>query len=285
MAGPVAHISALATDQELREPLQVHPKQATGERLSSWLPMELRMPRVAPGHSGTTHLGTSPAAAYIATKRSSKYHEDRPFVLDYYHEDHPFELQCEGSHHVGYIPGESTSDLFGGNSNWRGPIWICMNYLVIESLNRYDYFYGGELTVECPTGSGREMRLSDVAHELNRRMSALFMPDTAGRRPCHGGAEKYTDDPFWKDLVLFYEYFHGDTGKGLGASHQTGWTALIANTMMECKPVKPAAPSAPSDARSTTRGAGTSPDARSTTRGRQRRQERAKGAKSRGRRQ
>jgi hypothetical protein len=149
----------------------------------------------------------------------SAVHAGQPFRL--YH-DHTY-------HEVHYAPGESDSGLFGGNSNWRGPVWFPVNYLIIEALKRYHHFYGDALTVECPTGSGRRMHLGEVAEELERRLVALVLPDERGHRPCHGGAERYARDPAFRDLVLFYEYFHGDTGRGLGASHQTGWTALAAN--------------------------------------------------------
>ncbi len=150
--------------------------------------------------------------------------------LSRYHKDHPFVLHLDGhDYEVHYAPGESDSGLFGGNSNWRGPIWMPMNYLLIEALKRYHHFYGDTLTVECPTGSGKRMNLEQVAEELEARLSSLFLPDANGRRPCHGAADRYASDPYFKDLVLFYEYFHGDDGRGLGASHQTGWTALAAN--------------------------------------------------------
>jgi hypothetical protein len=119
--------------------------------------------------------------------------------------------------------------MFGGNSNWRGPVWFPVNYLIIEGLKRYHHYYGDQLTVECPTGSGNRMNLGEVAEELERRLVSLFLSDASGRRPCHGDSSRYADDPAFQDLVLFYEYFHGDTGRGLGASHQTGWTALAAN--------------------------------------------------------
>src|SRR3954447_10511550 len=127
---------------------------------------------------------------------------------------------------VEYAPGESTSGLFGGNSNWRGPVWFPLNYLLIEALDRYHLFYGDDLKVECPTRSGTYMTLGEVARELERRLSSIFLPDSSGARPVHGGNPQYASDPHWKDLVLFYEYFHGETGRGVGASHQTGWTAL-----------------------------------------------------------
>jgi hypothetical protein len=128
---------------------------------------------------------------------------------------------------VRYVPGESDSGLFGGNSNRRGPIWFPVNYLIIEALQRYHHFYGDSLQVECPTGSGNLMNLREVALELARRLTRLFLPDANGNRPCHGGQPLYASDPNFKELPLFYEYFHPETGRGLGASHQTGWTALV----------------------------------------------------------
>jgi Mannosylglycerate hydrolase MGH1-like glycoside hydrolase domain len=145
-----------------------------------------------------------------------------------YHEKHPFVFSAGGQdYRVDYQPGESDTELFGGNSNWRGPIWFPINYLLIEALEIYYLFYGDDLKVECPTGSGRLMNLIEVAHELGRRLGALFLPGAHGHRPCHGDDQRFATDPYWKDLVLFYEYFHGDTGHGLGANHQTGWTALV----------------------------------------------------------
>ena len=144
------------------------------------------------------------------------------------HKDHPFVLQMgDQEFRVDYDPGEGTTGLFGGNSNWRGPVWFPMNYLLIESLERYGHFYGNSLTVECPVGSGRMMTLGEVARELSSRMTRLFLSDADGNRPCHGGDERYANDPHWRELVLFHEYFHGDTGRGIGASHQTGWTSLV----------------------------------------------------------
>ncbi len=148
------------------------------------------------------------------------------------HKDHPYVFEADGeSLRVDYMPGESTMGLFGGNSNWRGPVWFPVNYLLIEALERYHHFYGDQLRVECPTGSGRRMTLKEVAHELNGRLARLFLPDANGRRPCHGEDERFAKDPHWRDLLLFHEYFHGDTGRGLGASHQTGWTALAARCL------------------------------------------------------
>jgi hypothetical protein len=144
-----------------------------------------------------------------------------------FHREHPYIFHAGNEEHrVDYVPGEGTSYLFGGNSNWRGPIWFPINYLIVEALERYHHFYGDEFQVECPTGSGKMMNLQQVAQEISRRLTRTFLPNAHGARPCHGEVEKYATDPHWRDLVLFNEYFHGETGRGLGASHQTGWTAL-----------------------------------------------------------
>jgi hypothetical protein len=154
--------------------------------------------------------------------------------LSKFHQEHPYEFRADGEvHRVDYVAGESNTFLFGGNSNWRGPIWFPTNYLLVEALERYHHFYGDELKIECPTGSGRLMNLKEVARELGHRLGSLFLPDADGRRPCHGGDPRWADDPHWRDLVLFYEYFHGETGKGLGAPHQTGWTALAVRLMKD----------------------------------------------------
>ncbi|MEE2937215.1 MAG: glucosidase [Planctomycetota bacterium] len=148
------------------------------------------------------------------------------------HRDQPLKFEFGGQHHeVQYVPGESDSGMFGGNSNWRGPIWFPMNYLLIQSLKHYHSYYGKHFQVECPTGSGNQMTLMEVALELERRLISIFEVDNDGARPAHGSVDPYRDDPAWQDLVLFYEYFHADTGRGLGASHQTGWTALVASML------------------------------------------------------
>ena len=145
------------------------------------------------------------------------------------HEKNPYVFQCGGQEfRVQYDPAESTTGLFGGNSNWRGPVWMPMNFLIVEALERYHHFYRETLKVEFPTGSGNLMNLKEVAAQISSRLTSLFLPDGAGRRPCHGDDSRYANDGHWRDLVLFYEYFHGDTGRGMGASHQTGWTALVA---------------------------------------------------------
>jgi hypothetical protein len=146
-----------------------------------------------------------------------------------FHRDHPYIYKADGrEYRVDYEPGESTSGLFGGNSNWRGPIWFPINFLIIEALERYHYFYGDDLKVEFPTRSGNFQTLKQISRELAVRLAKLFLPGKDGHRPCHNGDVRYASDPHWKDLVLFNEYFCADTGRGCGASHQTGWTALIA---------------------------------------------------------
>jgi hypothetical protein len=150
-------------------------------------------------------------------------------ALSRVHREKPYVMEAGGrEYRVEYAPGESETGLFGGNSNWRGPVWFPVNYLLIEALERYHHFYGDSLRVECPVGSGRWMSLQEVATEIASRLARVFLPDRDGRRPCHGAERRYAVDPHWRDLILFHEYFHGDTGRGVGASHQTGWTALAA---------------------------------------------------------
>jgi hypothetical protein len=163
-------------------------------------------------------------------------------ALSRFHQAHPHVCWTGGQENrVQYVPGDSDSGMFGGNSNWRGPVWFPVNYLLIEALERYHHFYGDSLRVECPTGSGRSMSLAEVARELAARLARLFLPDAQGRRPCHGSEHRFADDPHWRDLVLFHEYFHGDHGQGLGASHQTGWTALVARLLEDCATTRAAA--------------------------------------------
>jgi hypothetical protein len=145
------------------------------------------------------------------------------------HLDRPFRFAVGGqSHEVRYLPGESDNRVFGGNSNWRGPIWFPMNFLLIEAIASYSRYYDDSYTIECPTGSGRHLTLSEVADELSRRLVRVFLPDANGRRAVFGDNEHFQRDVHWRDYIPFHEFFHGDTGAGLGASHQTGWTALVA---------------------------------------------------------
>jgi len=149
--------------------------------------------------------------------------------LSRHHEKHPYVVHVGGKQYgVSYTPAESDSSMFGGNSNWRGPIWFPMNILLIRALLHFHAYYGDDFRVECPTGSGRSMNLSGVANEISERLQRIFLRDERGQRPVFGTTEKFQNDPFWRDLIPFHEYFHGDNGAGLGASHQTGWTALVA---------------------------------------------------------
>ena len=152
--------------------------------------------------------------------------------LSKYHLDHPFVFYLQGQEYkVQYLPAESNTGMFGGNSNWRGPIWMPVNVLIIRGLLSMYPFYGPDFKVECPTGSGNYMTLFDVAKEIARRNASMFLRDADGKRPVYGGTKKFQEDPYWKDYILFYEYFHGDNGAGLGASHQTGWTGLVAREL------------------------------------------------------
>jgi hypothetical protein len=167
--------------------------------------------------------------------------DEREFLSDYgiravskVHRDAPYCLTAGGvEYRVAYEPAESSNGLFGGNSNWRGPIWFPINFLLIEALQRFHHYYGERFTVECPTGSGRFMTLGDVANELSRRLSGIFLKDARGRRAVFGQVERFQQDPNWSELIPFHEYFNGDTGAGVGASHQTGWTALVAKLLQQ----------------------------------------------------
>jgi hypothetical protein len=146
-----------------------------------------------------------------------------------YHRDHPLVLNLGGQEHrLDYEPGESTTDIFGGNSNWRGPVWMPVNFLILNALQQYHLYYGEMFQIECPTGSGAMKTLDQVADELARRLARIFLRDKEGKRPVFGSCQLFNTDPHWRDLIPFHEYFHGDTGRGCGASHQTGWSGLIA---------------------------------------------------------
>jgi hypothetical protein len=167
--------------------------------------------------------------------------DEREFLSEYgiralsrVHKDHPYVMRVDGhEHRVDYEPGESSTGLFGGNSNWRGPIWFPVNFLLIESLQKFDHFYGSRFQIEYPTGSGKVLSLWDIAAEISRRLTRIFLRDADGKRPVHGLQHKFQTDPHWRDLILFYEYFHGDSGAGVGASHQTGWTGLVAKLIQQ----------------------------------------------------
>ena len=152
--------------------------------------------------------------------------------LSKFHEQNPYVFYVQGQEYrVDYLPGESDTGMFGGNSNWRGPVWMPVNIMIIRALLNFYLFHGNDFKVECPTGSGNMMTLFEVAREIADRLGRIFLKDENGRRPVYGGTEKFQSDPYWRNYILFYEYFHGDNGAGLGASHQTGWTGLVAKTL------------------------------------------------------
>ncbi len=196
----------------IHDPLEVG---HNGRRLAAIL-SETKLRRVL-----TTMLDENEFLSPYGIRALSRYHEKHPFV--FYAGAQRFD--------VGYLPAESDTGMFGGNSNWRGPIWMPVNGLIVRALLQYYAFYGDDFTIECPTGSGLRMTLYEVAQEIARRLESIFVRDGSGRRAVYGGTEKFQSDPHWRDLVLFYEYFHGDNGAGLGASHQTGWTGIVARLM------------------------------------------------------
>jgi hypothetical protein len=194
------------------------------------------------GDDGCTHRLLAIPTRERLTRVLRYLLDEREFLSPYgirsvsaVHREHPYVVEVLGQRReVAYDPGDSNTGLFGGNSNWRGPVWFPLNFLLVEALERYDHFYGDTLRVEYPTGSGRQMTLGEVAQDLAARLASLFLRDAAGRRPCLAEDQRYATDPHWRDLVLFHEYFHGDTGQGLGASHQTGWTSLAVKFFEEC---------------------------------------------------
>jgi hypothetical protein len=193
----------------------------------------------APGADDTRLLAI--VRAFRSSKVLARVLDPNEFLSDYgirslsrYHLDHPYVFES-GNYRseVKYVPAESDSDLFGGNSNWRGPIWMPINYLLIESINKFAKFYGDDFKVECPVGSGEQLSLKEISAELRNRLIDIFRRDKNGRRPVFGGYEKMQTDPHFRDYLLFHEYYDGDTGRGLGASHQTGWSALVANIIAD----------------------------------------------------
>jgi hypothetical protein len=190
-----------------------------------------------PGHMGIANRGILALVNQERLRRIlTRLLDENEFLSPYgiralsrYHLAHPYIFQVNGEkYRVQYLPAESDSGMFGGNSNWRGPVWMPVNVLIIRALLTYYAYYGDNFTIECPTGSGNLMNLFDVSKEIAERLTRIFLRDEQGRRPVYGGTAKFQDDPYWRDNILFYEYFHGDNGAGLGASHQTGWTGLVA---------------------------------------------------------
>jgi len=189
-----------------------------------------------PGHFGYAERGIAALVNPVRLRRIlTRMLDEEEFLgphgiraLSKYHDKHPFVVYVEGQEYkVNYLPAESDTGMFGGNSNWRGPVWMPVNVVLLRALLSFYEFYGDSFKIECPTGSGKLMNLFEVAENIAQRLAGIFLRDESGRRPVYGGTEKFQTDPYWKDHILFYEYFHGDNGAGLGASHQTGWTGLV----------------------------------------------------------
>jgi hypothetical protein len=236
MVGLLPLCAATVIEQAQRERV---PKtmSAIGERLRRMPELSATMHPVGPNHYGVAGrtilaLVTQERLRRILTKMLDENEFLSPYgirALSKFHKDHPYVFRVGGQEHrVEYLPAESDSGMFGGNSNWRGPIWMPVNVMLIRALLNFYAYYGDTFTIECPTGSGKMMNLFEVAKEISDRLTRIFLRDGSGRRPVYGGTEKFQTDPHWRDLILFYEYFHGDNGAGLGASHQTGWTGLVA---------------------------------------------------------
>jgi len=210
------------------------------ERMKQMPELWHSMHPTGPGHYGVAERGIIALVNPDRLRRIlSKMLDESEFLspcgiraLSLYHAKHPYVFNVSGQEYrVDYLPAESNTGMFGGNSNWRGPVWLPVNVLIIRALVEFYLYYGENFKVECPTGSGKMMNLYEVADELIRRLASIFLRDQHGRRPVYGATEKFQTDPHWKDYLLFYEYFHGDNGAGLGASHQTGWTGLIARLL------------------------------------------------------
>jgi hypothetical protein len=214
--------------------------QATARLFERWRRMpELRktIHPTGPGHFGVAERGIMALVNPERLRRIlTKMLDENEFLSPYgirslskFHEGHPYILQVQGQEYrVDYLPAESNTGMFGGNSNWRGPVWMPVNALIIRALLNFYLYYGDNFKIECPTGSGKLMNLFEVSKEISDRLTRIFLRDEQGRRPVYGGTEKFQSDPFWRDNIYFFEYFHGDSGAGLGASHQTGWTGLVA---------------------------------------------------------
>jgi hypothetical protein len=219
-------------------------RESVPRAMKGILERQRRMPELAstihptgPGHLGVAERGILALVNPERLRRIlTKMLDENEFLGPYgirsiskFHERNPYVLHVNGQEHrVDYLPGESNTGMFGGNSNWRGPVWMPVNAHIIRALQNFYLYYGDNFKIECPTGSGKLMNLFQVSKEIAGRLTRTFTRDQDGRRPVYGGTEKFQTDPHWRDLILFYEYFHGDNGAGLGASHQTGWTGLVA---------------------------------------------------------
>jgi hypothetical protein len=236
MVGLLPLCAATVTERTQREriPKLVAQYQA---RLRQMPELRESLHPTGPGHYGVAERGiiglvNSDRLRRILTRMLDEDEFLSPYgirSLSRYHAEHPYVFPVHGQEYrVSYLPAESDSGMFGGNSNWRGPIWMPVNTLIIRALLNYFAYYGDNFKIECPTGSGKLLNLFEVAQEIANRLGRIFLRDETGRRPVFGGSEKFQRDPYWRDHLLFYEYFHGDNGAGIGASHQTGWTGVIA---------------------------------------------------------
>jgi hypothetical protein len=241
MVGIIPALAAVVIDEAMLDRALVVSKQFAGflgregmhdrDKLS-----ELGLLRGEPGHQ---RLLLGAVGVDRLQRMLGKLFDESEFLSPYglralsaYHREHPYEVDVEGFRAtIDYEPAESTTGMFGGNSNWRGPLWFPLNYLVISALERYHRFFGDELQVEYPTGSGLRLPLDEIAQDLRRRLISIFLVGPDGRRPCFGWVPRLQQDPAWKDNLVFNEYFHGDNGAGLGASHQTGWTGIVADAI------------------------------------------------------
>jgi hypothetical protein len=219
-------------------------RERVPQALSSFLARVRQMPELmesihptGPGHYGVAERGILALVNPERLRRIlTKMLDENEFLSSYgiravskFHEQHPYIFKAGGQEYrVDYLPAESNTGMFGGNSNWRGPIWMPVNAILIRGLLSFYLYYGDNFRIECPTGSGRMMNLFEVAREIADRLTRIFLRNEHGKRPVYGGTEKFQADPHWRDHILFYEYFHGDNGAGLGASHQTGWTGVVA---------------------------------------------------------
>jgi hypothetical protein len=236
MVGLLPLCAATVTEQWQRERIP-RAMAVVAERFRRMPELRDTIHQTGQGHFGVAERGM---IALVNTERLrrilSKMLDENEFLGPYgirslskFHERHPYVFHSQGQEYsVGYLPAESDTGMFGGNSNWRGPVWMPVNVLILRALQNYYLYYGDRFKIECPTGSGTMMNLFEVSKEIADRLIRTFTRDEHGKRPVYGGSEPFQNDPHWRDFILFYEYFHGDNGAGLGASHQTGWTGDVA---------------------------------------------------------